>query len=313
MVELIQIRSELFPKLYSAFLQNDDPLSSEQDWQNVFDYGWHKEEVHSGYALINNDDVVGMMAMAFSTRQIDGRQHKFCNLHTWWVHENYRGHSIAMMRPLLRMKDHTITHFTPCDRVRALTKRLGFTDLDIQMKVLLPTSRRSAVLHGDGISLDFDASIDTTKLAEHDQRVLKDHTPYRVGNLLVEDEIGQCLVVYTVVERYRVRYCHIHYFSNRELFARRENLIRMSLFQKHGVRFVAVNRRLVEDVKFPRSFDFWAPAQAVYRPANGLAPHLIDSLYSDVVMLRLAIMPHVSHELKQIARRWIPGLDQIPG
>ena len=305
MPDLVKIRSELFPKLYSAFLHDDDPLSSQQDWRNVFDYRWHKDEDHAGYALIENDQVIGMMAMAFSDRLIDGRSHKFCNLHTWWVHDDHRGRSVAMLKPLLSMTDYTITHFTPCDRIRALTKRLGFVDLDLQMKVLLPIKIFARQDKTGNDQLIFDEAIDRSKLEQQDLRILKDHEPYRAGNLFIQDGERYCYVLYTFVERYRVSYCHVHYISNKEVYAQHEHKIRAALMRRHGVRFLMVDSRLVRDVEFQRSFDFWAPAHAVYRPAGQISPDQVDNLYSDVVMLRLATMPHVGHELKIAARRYL--------
>ena len=37
-----------------------------------------------------------------------------------------------------RLDGYTITHFTPGDTVRALTKRLGFKELSKQVRILLP-------------------------------------------------------------------------------------------------------------------------------------------------------------------------------
>lgn len=305
MPQLVKITPEIFPDLYTAFLHDDDPLSSEQDWQNIFDYKWQKDEDYSGYALMEDGKVIGMIAMAFSNRLIDGQPHKFCNLHTWWVHEDHRSRSVAMLRPLLALKDHTITHFTPCDTIRALTKRLGFVDLDLQMKVLLPLGMigRNAALP-DNIQIAFDDTIGQSVLAEHDQKIFNDHQPYRTGSLFIQDGDDNCYIHYTCVERYWARYCHIHYVGNKKLYDQHEQAIRTSLMKKHRVRFVIIDSRLTKCMNFRRSFDFWAPANAVYKPAGDITPDQVDNLYSDVVMLRLAIMPHISHEIKETAKRW---------
>lgn len=307
MPELVKISSELFPRLYHAFLHDDDPLSDEQDWRNVFDYRWQKEEDHSGYALVDGDQVVGMLAMAFSRRLIEGKPRKFCNLHTWWVHDDYRGYSVMMLRPLLSMKDYTITHFTPCDRVRALTKRLGFSELDVQLKILLPRLFGRDALPA-GVRLDFDEQIDETALTAEERKICRDHKPYRLGHLLLRQGKRHCYIVYSHVQRYRVRYCHLHHLGDKALYARHEPAVRAALMRRHGVRFVMVDNRMVKGLSFSRSFDFWAPAHAVYRPADEVAPEQVDNLYSDVVMLRLALMPHVTHELKERACHWLPGL-----
>ena len=312
MAELVKINADLFPKLYEAFLHDDDPYSSESDWRNIFNYRWEKEEDHSGYALMKDGAVIGMMAMAFSRRIIDGKQRKFCNLHTWWVHEDHRGRSIAMLRPLMNLNDYTVTYFAPCDRMRALTRRLGFSDLDVQMKLLFPRPAAAFAGNDPNLCLEFDSAIDETRLSSEERKIFHDHQPYRVGALQLREGARSCFVLYTHVERYRVRYCHVHYIGNKEIYARHEGAIRSALMRRHDVWFVALDKRLVMDMTFDASVDFWAPAGGIYRPQEGVDPNHIDNLYSDVVMLRLATMPHVSHEISSLARQWFERLTGAP-
>jgi hypothetical protein len=308
MPELVKIQSECFPKLYDAFLYDDDPLSDKQDWRHVFDYQWEKDEDHTGYMLLENDQVIGMMAMAFSKRWIDGQKQKFCNLHTWWVHPDYRSRSVSMLRPLLNLDDYTVTYFTPCDRVRALTERLGFGELNSQLKVLLPPrifSRKST----DYENFTYDSDLIAEKISNDERRILRDHQPYRVGNFLLIDGDEYCYVLYTHVVRYGFHYCHIHYVSNKLMFVARDNDIRASLMKQHKVRFVLVDCRLFPGKTFRRSFNFWAPAHAMFKSANGVTADQVDNLYSDVVMLRLTVLPHISHEIKElVGGRWLPSI-----
>ncbi|MDE0865290.1 MAG: hypothetical protein OSA98_15980, partial [Rubripirellula sp.] len=37
MIQLEKTTTDLFPKLHEAFLHDDNPLSTKQDWRNVFD------------------------------------------------------------------------------------------------------------------------------------------------------------------------------------------------------------------------------------------------------------------------------------
>ncbi len=307
MVKLEKITSTLFARLYEAFLHDDDPLSTEEDWRNVFDYAWDHGEGYSGYAMLDNDEVVGMMAMVFSRRSIGGVERKFCNLHTWWVREDYRGRSLAMLRPILRLSEYTVTHFTPCDRVRAVTKRLGFKDLNSQLRILLPqpiSGRRASVR---GTDLEFDASRISPHLNANDQQILLDHLPYRPGNVLLRSGDQYCYVLYTHVVRHRLPYCHVHYISNKELYRDHETAIRASLLRRHHARFVAVDDRLTSDIKFRNSFKFWAPAHALFK-SDTVAPDQIDNLYSDVVFLSLTGLPDMSHELGRRIRGLIPGV-----
>jgi hypothetical protein len=305
MVTIKQIQSSLFSNLYESFLIDDDPLSGEQDWRRVFDYHWDTEEGHCGYALLEDGKVVGMLGMIFSERVINGSFHRFCNLHTWWVREDRRGWSLALLRPLLKLKGYTITHFTPCDKIRAVTKRLGFKPLNSQLKILLPLDLFPRRRKLEVPALTYDAQAIEERLTEYDKRLLLDHRSYDCGHLLVSDGDEYCYLLYTFVERHRMPYCHIHYISNRHIFATKERAVRSSLLRRHRARFVAIDARLVQDVKFHCSFDFWAPAHALYK-SEEVKPEQIDNLYSDVVFLKLSVLPDMSHELAQLARRLWP-------
>jgi hypothetical protein len=301
MLTIEKIQPTLFDNLYEAFLSDDDPLSNEQDWRNVFDYQFDNKQGHCGYAMLEDGKVVGMLGMVFSERHIQGELKKFCNLHTWWVREDFRGRSLLLFRPVLRLDDYNVTHFTPCDRVRAISRRLGFKDLSSQLKILLPSGAGSFERSDESV-LIYDQQIIETDLGDCDRKIFLDHRPYDVGHLMIRQGGDCCYLLYTHVVRHRLSYCHIHYISKPRIFLEKERLIRSSLVKRHRARFVAIDARLVHDVKIPFSFDFWAPANALYRPRNIEAEH-VDNLYSDVVFLKLSTLPNLSHEFAQILRR----------
>jgi len=214
MVTLEKIQSSLFANLFESFLIDDDPLSEEQDWRNVFDYPWDTEEGHCGFALLDKGKVVGMLDMVFSDRFIDGTTKKFCNLLTWWVREDHRGRSLALLRPVLKLDGYTITHFTPCETVSAITKRRGFKELNKQLRILLPFGVFQSKRLSEEAALAYDVQVIEERLEEHDKKILRDHQPYGCGHFLVNDGDDYCYLLYTRVERHWMPYCHIHYISN---------------------------------------------------------------------------------------------------
>lgn len=304
MVRLEKIKSQLFAKLYESFLVDDDPLSDEAVWRSVFDYQWDKEEDYCGYAFLDDaDEVIGMLGMIFSERWIDGSARKFCNLHTWWVREDHRGRSLALLRPVTKLTGYTITHFTPCDIVRAVTKRLGFQELSSQLKILLPMGFFSRKYSCES-TLEYDEQEIRGSLTKVDKKIFEDHYPYGCNHVLIREPDQVCYLLYTYVVRHRLPYCHIQYMSNMDVFARNERVVRASLLKRHKARFVAVDARLVRDMKFPFSFDFWAPANALYKSSE-VKPDQIDNLYSDVVFLKLTVLPDISHEIRCRAGRYM--------
>ncbi|NNJ24982.1 GNAT family N-acetyltransferase [Alienimonas chondri] len=300
MATLAPITPDLFPKLYDAFLRDDDPLSGEAEWRNVFDYAWEKPEGHAGYALLEDGEAIGFLGMIFSRRTVDGREERFCNLHTWWVREDRRGHSLALLRPITRLRGYTITHFTPGDRVRAVLRRLGFADLSSQLTILPPPGRIGRT--PAGVTLSFDADEITNRVSDEERRLLTDHRPYPVEPLLVEEGGARCLVLHGHVLRHRLPYVHVSYFSDRDLFLKREPAIRAALLDRYQVRFAAVDTRLVPGLRFPRGFKFWAPANALFK-SERVPPERIDNLYSDVTLLALTTLPDLTHEISERVRR----------
>lgn len=308
MIKLKVIDSNLFTKLYESFLVDDDPLSTEQDWRNVFDYAWDTDEGHCGYAMIRDDALIGMMGMVFSKRWIDQQWQPFCNLHTWWVREDQRGHSMMMLRPLKKLSQrYTMTHFTPCDRIRAVTKKLGFEDLNSQLRILLPQGRSTAISPSDDFELVFEPERIQTLLSESDRKLFVDHQPYGLGNLAVRFGDSICYVIYAHVMRHRFPYCHVHYIGERGLYAKFEPAIRAAITSRHRVRFLALDERLCDGIPLRRSFRFWAPSNALFRSAV-VKPHQIDHLYSDVAFLKLTTLPDITHRLRQIVSNYIPTI-----
>lgn len=308
MIELKVIDSSLFPKLYESFLIDDDPLSTEQDWRNVFDYSWHTDEGHCGYAMIRDGVLVGMMGMVFSKRWIDHQWQAFCNLHTWWVREDQRGHSMMMLRPLKKLSQrYTMTHFTPCDRIRVIAKKLGFQELDSQLRILLPLGRSAKFTPPADWELIFEPDRIEPLLNNHERQLFIDHQPYELGHLAIRWGDSICYVIYTHVVRHRFHYCHVHYISDQGLYGEYEPAIRAAIASRHRVRFLAIDERLCGGIPLPRSFRFWAPSHALFQ-SDVVKPHQIDHLYSDVIFLKLTTLPDITHHLRQIASDYLPAL-----
>ena len=302
MVTLEKVDACLFPKLYQAFLHDDDPLSNEQDWRNVFAYDLGNEEDYCGYAMLADGVVIGMIGMIFSTRDIAGTPEKFCNLHTWWVREDQRGRSLTLLKPLLGLKGYTITHFTPCDRVRAVCRRMGFHDLKIQLRLLFPLRLGRGNPWGRDLSFNFEAPAFVDRLSETEQKICRDHQPYHLGHLHVRSPNDSCYILYAHVVRHSLGpYCHIHYISNRDFFQQHERAVRTELINRHRVRFAAIDTRLSREMRLARSMKFWSPAQGLVKTST-VAPESIDYLYSDVTFLRLTVLPHMRHELSKRLR-----------
>jgi hypothetical protein len=89
------------------------------------------------------------------------------------------------------------------------------------------------------------------------------------------------------------------------VFARREEAVRSLLIEQHRVCCVALDARLTQGMRFRRSFRFWAPGTGLYKSPD-VPPEQIDHLYSDVVFLKLTMLPDFSYELRKRLWHWWP-------
>ncbi len=227
MVSVAKIEKAMFPQVYDSFLKEDDPYSNEQDWRNLFNClnGGADEQI--GYALFDGSEIVGILGMRFSKRTISGKIHKFCNLHSWFVKEKYRGKGLFLMRPVLKLRDHTVVDFTPTQKVDEILKRLGFQYLNSTLTILLPfllksTDASNFTITGDGQTI-------RDKLSRIDSKIFDDHRMFKCQYLLLSNENEYCYIVYSTVIRHWLPYCYIHYISNKKMFATRNKAIRSIL------------------------------------------------------------------------------------
>ena len=192
---------------------------SEAKLKQIFDYQWKRDESYCALALMDEDQAVGFIGMIFSERMINAENHKFCNITSWFVKEQYRNKAISLILPLLGMKDHTITDLTPSKHVYQIQKKLGFKDLDVKGRILLPFGRRllqskpayDRIIHKPA---EIEKVLDAEQL-----RILNDHKPYTCSHFLLKAENSNCYIIYSKQKRKRWPYVHIHYISDTDCFS----------------------------------------------------------------------------------------------
>lgn len=284
-VSLEKITPALLPELCDTLLQEHDPSTRKDQWQSVFAYNWETDEEYTGYVLVDGSRFVGVLGMIFSTRSVDGAAERFCNLHTWSVKEEYRGKSLLLMKPVLGLTEHTITDFTPTERVCELCKRLGFQQVSSKVRVLLPfafgTGSRDYRITDDRQEMD-------ETLCDVDRRIFHDHSDDQCGHLLVCNENGYCYAVYTIVDRYRIPYIYIHYLSNKDIFRELHVAIRSHLLRSRKARCIVVDTRQVAGVRLP--FSVVLPARRQLHKSTRVSCDRIDSLYSEMAFLGLSVL-----------------------
>ena len=148
MVEIREVQENDFEDV-SNFLHRSMNLNwSAKTWKSLFSYRWDCHRQHSGYILLDSDQIVGSIGGIFSRRLIKGKWENFVCATSWSVLPKYRNHSIKLLMSLMRTKD---VHFRTCGslpELQPLLKIVFKNDLEAQKTYFfsyLPSFQRDKV------------------------------------------------------------------------------------------------------------------------------------------------------------------------
>lgn len=146
-VELRAIAGADVPAVCNFLRVHLNSRVSASQWRSLFDPPWSMEAPNHGFQLVMDGQILGVYAAVYSERMIDGSVVAFCNLAAFCVREEYRVHSMRLLRAILAQKGYVFTDLSPSGNVVALNQRLGFLSLDpsTELSVNLPARRRSGI------------------------------------------------------------------------------------------------------------------------------------------------------------------------
>ena len=288
-MQLEPITAEHFPFIYATFLVDDDHRLTESDWRRMFLYPWKQPHDEYGYVLMDGQQLVGVIGTIFSERIVGESSHRVCNLHSWFVKPEYRGRSLLLLRPVLRMKDVTLTDFTPTPAVVAISMRLGFQPINNTLKILMPVRTFQVK---DAITLEVlsNPALAYQRLNRSDFMIYYNHMTYDCNHVYCESDTDSCYILFSRVTRTAVPYGYLRYVSNKPFFLKHHALIRQYLQKRCRTRFLAVDARHYPQKSLPLSFEVPVHANALIRPVD-LQPGDIDNLYSEATLLNLTSIP----------------------
>lgn len=257
---------------------------SHEDWRAMlFTYPWwHGSE--RGFALYADGVAVGFLGTIFSNRTIDGRRETFCNTSSWIVREPYRSASIALLKPILALRDCTIVNWTPTERSYDIFKKLGFRPLETESLLLPPLAPPASFLG----SFTHDPERLVPLLSAAEREIYRDLAAVRpnVAHVVLRRKRSTCYVVATRRMVRGVAVADVHYISDRALFWSLRGLAHVALWRVLGAYGMSVDRRFAP-ARAPR-IALRRTALRLYRPANPQTPpEAIDGLFSEMMTLRL--------------------------
>jgi hypothetical protein len=293
----VPLDPSMMPELERGILPHLNPHMPVERWRRLFVPPWRHEGT-LGQVLMDDGRIVGMIGTLFRDRDIDGAPHRVCNLHSWYVAPEHRAMSLMLLKPLLSMRDVTLTDFSPSPRVLEISRRLGFQVLDDRVHVMpaLPGPLRT----GARIRVLDDEAQAARALSPTDLALYRDHQGLDCEHLLATAGGEYCYVVHTGHRQRLLRYRRVQYLSHPALFARHHHAIRHHALRRGGHALVVGTRRL-EGHAVPWSL------QARSHPSlyRGDAPaSALDGMYSELPVLGLPLEFTALRTLASVRQRW---------
>lgn len=286
MIEVRPVGPEMFEAVHPLLTEFPGQTIPKELWRRMlFEPPWPVEEPQRGYALMDGAQVVGFMGTMFSSRSVQGRSVRFCNLSSWIVKESYRALSLELLRPILALKDYVVVSPSPNAVAHPIYVRLGFVTLEDEQWLMTPVPTPRQVAAAVGVSLVTDPArirdrLDATGQAIHDH--LRG-TVAAEALLLRRDH--RCHVVATASPwKGRWRLAHVQYASDWDMFWNHAPSVAWALFRRLGTVGLRVNGRNAKGRTPAFAARLRMSLPTLYRPGtSGIAPDLVDGLYSEVL------------------------------
>ena len=99
-------------------------------FHRLFAYRWMADKPNIGYLVEHDGRFRGFVGGIYSQREIRGRRHSFCNIHSFAVDEAFRHMSLSMLKTLLERPECTYTCFSASPPVVQILTFFRFQTVD---------------------------------------------------------------------------------------------------------------------------------------------------------------------------------------
>lgn len=250
---------------------------SARDWADAMTPTWSGRSPNHGFMLTSSNAVVGAQLAFYSERVIAGNVEPLCNLAALCVREDFRAHSLMLLKAALSQPGYSFTDFSPSGNVRPLNRRLGFQELDTStaLVVNLPSwpGRTRIVDAPDKIE---------GLLKGADLKIYRDHRDARAAHHVVLIRDGTyCYVMFRRDRRKSLPlFATVLFVSDPASFRRSASDFFSYLLLRHAIPLTLAELRVI---KFrPPLSAFLASNRVKMFSSQHLAPETIDYLNSEL-------------------------------
>ena len=271
-------------KLLPLLLELDSINQTNGEWERLFKLHWDDNQNYFGYVMYDGDKAVGFLGLLFSRRVVKDKTSKFCNISSWIVRKEYRRQSLHLLLPVLELDNYTITVLTCNAGTYFITKKLGFIDLEVGQRVILPLPFLPKIIPSANII--FEHSEIEKRLKGETLKIYHDHRNLNCFHIIICGPKGTCYLVGTRTNKKNIPLAHIHYISDCRVFSSYISAVSGRLCWQVKVVGMLVDERLLQGETIFPSIHFSLPHPRVYK-SNTLKSRDIDLLYSEYQILNL--------------------------
>ena len=278
--------AEHFHQVYHRLLRPLNDRIPEATWKRLFEQPWADEGDLLGQVLLDGSRPVGYAA--FVHGRFPGpagdpeRSEHVCNVSTWVVEPAYGHRAPALIVPVLRMNDVTVTNLTNIPSVHEMFTKLGFRELESWVRILAPFPfDPSSWGH---VEIETDPTRIIRSLSGRERRIAEDHA-FCCHHLFIREAGGRhCYVIFTMGRRKRMRTARLYWVTPGAL-EQASVPLRRALYHRFGCVLAELDDRWAPR-SLPGSFRIRLPVPRVYRSSR-LQPPEVPSVYSELPLLEL--------------------------
>lgn len=270
-----------FEKVYPQLRQSFGDSISKEEWKKIFVPRWESPENFCGFMLLKNGKVQGYLGLIFSSRILNHKVEKFCNMTSWCVSEDCRGQSLSMLLAALKLENYTFTNFSASPVVAALLKRLGFTEFALHQQVLFPLPRLGRRVW----FCEFDSTKIRDRLSANDRTVFDDHQELNCAQVLLRSGAEYSYVVLKKTWRKGMPFAKVHYVSHAENYVAGIESSMAKICLRLKVFGVMTDERYLAGHRFRTGVRYPHQRRGYFKSTSVLDAHQIDTLYSEMVVL----------------------------
>lgn len=276
-------RQEDFDKVYPLLTQIPSPVPLAKGvWQNLFERQWPSQIDPLGYVLLKEDELIGYIGLITVRRNINGHWHEFLDLTSWTVAQPGKGYAMQMLNPFILDQNKTMRCFTPAKSVNAIFRRFGFQELNAYMQIV-PFWNMGFGRGGNAIL--FDVPKNLSILSAQDRQIYEDHRKFSSEHFIITAKDGRyCYVVAKRIRKKKLPFLHVHYISDKQLFADSAGKFAAAVCLHYRVLGLIIFDHCLGNRYIPGAIRREMQAKPLYR-SSSLKPEDIDSLYSEFFVL----------------------------